>query len=284
MSEDAQDRVEKIFAAVLKSISKILANNNFQLRDSVELLKRAMVTAATEDGAASDSLISLRTGVHRKDVKRIREGVNSNFAENPPTKGLARVLSLWANDPRFCDPDGKPRLLLRADTGDQPGFDSLVRTSKVDLAPATVLQELVTQSLVLQHDDGGIELLSTTFVGRSGPAALRAFEATVTDHLRIAVDNVLSPPGAPRQFDQVVRYSHLSDASVEKLETEARKLARAYLEHMNAMAHRLQSEDDATGQLANGRFVSGVFIAPTRTEQALETEQAAAPAKKAQDQ
>jgi hypothetical protein len=154
-------------------------------------------------------------------------------------------------------------MLRRSGEDGQPGFDDLVRASKVDLAPATVLQELIAQSVAKQHDDGLIELLSSTLVARSGDAALRAFEATVSDHVRIAADNVLAPPGAARRFDQAVRYSQLSDASVKQLEAESRKLARAYLEHMNAMAHRLQSEDDASGKLASGRFVSGVFIAPT---------------------
>lgn len=266
---DDQKRVERVLTALLRPVSKILIKYNISLNTSVELIKRTLVEAAVDDSSPTDSLVSLRTGVHRKDVKRLRALMAEGGAENPPIRGLAVVLSLWANDPRFRDGKGQPRSLARKARDGVAGFDDLVRASKVDLAPATVLQELLAQSLVAMDAEGRITLLSKTFVAQSGEAALRAFEATVTDHVRVAAENVLSPPGAPRKFDQVVRYSHLSDASVAALEAEARKLARNYLEHMNAMAHRLQSDDDASGQLSNGQFVSGVFIAPGSAGQRL---------------
>lgn len=261
--DQMRNTVEKMFLSVLRPVSKILVKNGFLLPSSIELLKRALVEAAIAEGAETDSLISLRTGVHRKDVKRLRLVIDARLSEKSPIRGLALLISVWSNDARFRDAEGQPRVLGRTADSAQLGFDDLVRVSKVDLAPATVLQELVAQSLVAIDAEGRITLLSRTFVAQSGDAALKAFEATLIDHLRIAAENVLSPAGAPRKFDQVVRYSHLSDTSVEMLEAEARKLARAYLEHMNAMAYRLQSEDDASGQLAAGRFVSGVFVAPT---------------------
>lgn len=280
MQSGAQGRIELILAAILRSLSKILIKNNIPLVAITEVLKRSLVEAATEDGSATDSLVSLRTGVHRKDVKRLRAVIAEGTSENSPIRGLAVILSVWANDTRFRDSDGRPRVLHRNGTSDNPGFDDLVRASKVDLAPATVLQELETQALINKQEGGQVELLSTTFVAHTGEAALRAFEATITDHLRIAAQNVLSPPGAPRHFDQVVRYSHLSAGSVEALDAEARKQARAYLEHMNAMAHRLQSEDEASGQLASGKFVSGVYVAPVLPEPKPETEETVTSTKK----
>lgn len=257
---DRQSPAESILASILAPVTMLLIRNNISLPSAVEILKSCMVRGAIEDGADTDSLISLKTGVHRKDVKRLRTADETASSEKSPIKGLAFVLSLWTNDDRFRDGNGHARTLYR---NTENGFDALVRASKVDLAPATVLRELDAQNLVVQHGDGGIELLSSTFIAQTGDAALKAFEATISDHLRIATDNVLSAPGTPRDFDQVVRYSHLSDASVASLEAEARKLASEYLAHMNAMAHRLQSEDDASGNLSNGRFVSGVFVAPS---------------------
>ena len=262
VENSTQSGVERILAAILRSLSKILIKNNIPLSGSVEILKRALVETAIEDDRTTDSRISLKTGVHRKDVKRLRAAIRDGVVENSPIKGLAMVMSVWVNDASFQEADGRPRVLPRKGATGHPGFDDLIRASKVDLAPPTVLTELEAQALVKIHDDGGIELLSTTFVAQSGEAALKAFEATVTDHVRIAANNVLSPPGAPRHFDQVLRYTHLSAESVEALEAEARRLARVYLEQMNAMAHRLQSADDASGQLANGRFVTGTYVAP----------------------
>ncbi|MEM9579011.1 MAG: DUF6502 family protein [Pseudomonadota bacterium] len=251
--------MEGILASILAPLAKILIRNNFLLPPAIETVKRCLVQAAIEDGASTDSLISLRTGVHRKDVKRLRMMIDEGSNENYPIKGLAMVLSVWTNSDRFRDATGDPQRLYRVG---EDGFDALVRASKIDLAPATVLQELTAQNLIAQDEDGGIELISTTFVAQSGEAALKAFEATIIDHIDVATRNVLSDPGMPRHFDQVVRYSHLSEASVKKLEAEARREARKYLENLNAMAHRLQSEDDASGELSGGRFVAGAFVAP----------------------
>lgn len=259
MLSNTQKRVEGILASILAPLAKILIRNNFLLPPAIETVKRCLVQAAIEDGASTDSLISLRTGVHRKDVKRLRMMIDEGSNENYPIKGLAMVLSVWTNSDRFRDATGDPQRLYRVG---EDGFDALVRASKIDLAPATVLQELTAQNLIAQDEDGGIELISTTFVAQSGEAALKAFEATIIDHIDVATRNVLSDPGMPRHFDQVVRYSHLSEASVKKLEAEARREARKYLENLNAMAHRLQSEDDASGELSGGRFVAGAFVAP----------------------
>ena len=267
MSSGEQNRVERVFATILEPLSKLLIKNNIQLTSIVEILKRSLVDAAMDTENTTDSLISLRTGVHRKDVKRLRTAIAHGTTENSPIKGLAVVLATWANADPFRDAEGQPRILPRRGTAESPGFDDLIKASKVDLAPATVLRELDTQSLIETQADGRIVLLSSSFVAQTGEAALKAFEATVTDHVRVAASNVLSSPGAPRHFDQVLRYSHLSASSVDALEAEARRMARDYLEHMNALAHRLQSEDDASGQLANGRFVTGAFVAPVYPDQ-----------------
>ncbi|MEX0340512.1 MAG: DUF6502 family protein [Arenibacterium sp.] len=262
MGNDTQSGVVRIFATILRSLAKILIKNNIPLANSVEIMKRALVEAALEEGQTTDSQISLKTGVHRKDVNRLRTAIRDGVVQQSPIKGLAMVMSVWAHDPRFQDADAHPRVLPRKGAKGAPGFDDLIRASKVDLAPATVLKELAAQALIAVHKDGGIELLSTTFVAQSGEAALRAFEATITDHVRIAANNILAEPGASRDFDQVLRYSHLSAASVEALEAEARLLAQSYLEQLNALAHRLQRADDESGQLANGRFVTGTYVAP----------------------
>lgn len=257
------ERLERTLASVLRPLSKIMIKNNFSVQMGIETLKRALVGSALDGTDATDSLVSLKTGVHRKDVKRLRSDIEDGSPAKFPIQGLAMVLATWTQQKPFSNGTGGGRPLARKRNGDTPGFDELIRASKVDLAAATVMNELQAQDLVTQHPDGAIELRATAFVGKTGDAALEAFEATIADHVRIATENVLTPPGEPRQFDQVLRYSHLSDASVTQLEETARAMAADYLGTLNALAHKLQSQDDASGNLLNGRFVTGVFVAPT---------------------
>lgn len=76
-------------------------------------------------------------------------------------------------------------------------------------------------------------------------------------HLQAATHNLVAPPGTPRHFDRVVRYSHLSQQSVETLSTEATRKAQALLEEINALARELQEQDaNANG---HGHFAFGAY-------------------------
>lgn len=255
--------MRKPLELVFRSVSKIMINNNITLQSAIETLKIALVRSASEDRDATDSIISLRTGVHRKDVKRLRAEDSSSNIKKIPISPISMVMTYWGNEPPFCDDAQKPRVIPRKGTAAAPGFDDLVKACKVDVPPSTVLAELKRNKLVEIAPDDTVSLLTLTFVPQTSDAALQAFDATISDHIRIAASNTLLAPDKPRQFDQVVRYSHLSQASFATLKAEADRQARAYLEDLNTLAHRLQMNDAIEGKETTGRFVSGVYVATT---------------------
>ena len=127
-------------------LAKLMIDTGTPLSEAVEMLKAALVETVLErDPGASASHVSLVTGVHRKDIKRLE---NATAAPVKSTSA-ARVLTLWQNDPNFLEND-TPRDLPRS--GDD-GFDALVRRSKVDAAPATVLSLLIDAGSVEMADD-----------------------------------------------------------------------------------------------------------------------------------
>ncbi|WP_298918669.1 DUF6502 family protein [uncultured Roseobacter sp.] len=260
LSEEPARLLKKTLSVLLRPVAKLMISHGFSIQDAVELMKAAMVQDVLSNGAATDSHIALKTGVHRKDVRRLR-------ASNPESAGnIARVSPIaivqthWAFTPPFGSDTGVPGLLTRQ--GEQ-GFDALVRSSKVDLPPATVLAEMKTQRLVEEKPDRKLELLTTTYVPKFQTQTLAALEATLSDHLRVAVENATDRLESRRHFDQVLRYSHLSDKSINILEDAARKRAREFLDELNSLAHELQQQDDRAEEPARGRFVTGIFIAPT---------------------
>ena len=65
-------------ASVLRPLARLMIDHGLQLHPMVELLKQALVDEAAvayglADKGSSDTRIALLTGVHRKDVKRLRE-------------------------------------------------------------------------------------------------------------------------------------------------------------------------------------------------------------------
>ena len=76
---------------------------------------------------ASDSRINLLTGVHRKDVKRLRaeSRQDTEFPENISTG--AQLVGEWLGSKEFNNSSGEPRpLSLKAGPGKNSDFDDLV--------------------------------------------------------------------------------------------------------------------------------------------------------------
>lgn len=261
LSETNSKMFEATLRLLLRPIARLMIANDFQLPRFLELTKRALITEAQSKYAATDSYISLKTGVHRKDVKRLREMHDLENDLPSVATPIAAVLTYWTQNAAFCDAQGKPRPLLRKRNGCNAGFDDLVQQAKIDVPAATVIKELMHQGIVVTDDDGQLILVSDTYIPTLGDAVLKAFQATVVDHVNVAVTNALSDNPEDRAFDRVLRYSHLSQASVDALEIASREAASTYLNTMNKLAYNLQKRDQAGESPATRRFVSGVFIA-----------------------
>lgn len=270
MTSASDDPFETALAALLAPLAQAMVARGVTMGLANEALKKALLEAAlnSETTDISDSKASLLTGIHRKDIKRLRyEG--SPAPSKRHVNVAALVLSYWATAPEYQRPDGTPRTLPRSGTEASPGFDEMVKRTRADMAPGTILHALIEQGTVEQTSDGNLRLLSHTLVPAAGTAEqVAAYQATLSAHLLAATQNLLGEPNTPRHFDRAVRYSHLSDTSVEKLQRSAAEKAQALLEDINAEAQNLQKSDAASdaersdvGQ--KGKFVLGAYILPT---------------------
>jgi hypothetical protein len=271
MSDTPQDPFEKALAALLAPLSRAMMARGVTYGSAAEALKRAMLQAALDqlaaeggNGRISDSKISLMTGLHRKDVKRLRDD-SAQCEVKRTVSAAAMVISYWATAPDYLDNKCCPRRLTRAADDAGPGFDDLVRQARIDMAPGTVLQALIEQGAVAEEAEGVYCLKAHTLLPAGGGAEqVAAYEATLSAHLAAATDNLLAPPEGPRHFDRAVRYSHLSEASVEHLRKMSAAKAQELLEEINAEARKLQEADEATQNDADPkrRFVLGAYILP----------------------
>ncbi|EEE36043.1 conserved hypothetical protein [Rhodobacteraceae bacterium KLH11] len=263
MSTEAKSPLETALTALLVPLAQAMVAHGVTIGTATEALKLALLTAAdqTSDGKLSDSRASLLTGIHRKDVKRLR-----NLKEDAPAKrncsAAALVISYWATAPEYQDSDGEPRILGRKGGETGVGFDDLVRRARVDMAPGTVLETLIEQNIVEQGEAGDLRLLSHAFLPSGGGAEqVAAYEATLSAHLTVATQNLLAEPGALRHFDRAVRYSHLSAESVDALNRFSSDRAQVLLQEINALARDMQDGDHGSDH--DGRFVIGTYILPS---------------------
>jgi len=253
----------RILLSLMQPIARAMIAHGVTLNMAIEMLKRALVEEAARSAAmpdkVTDSQISLLTGLHRKDVKRLRSGSPAPI-KRPLLNACALAIAHWTTERRFLDARGKPKELRRVGGGRRLGFDTLIRSSKIDLPPSTVLEALRAQGAVRQEgEDGLIALVHDAFIGGPGSEELLlSYEKNLHAHLNVATANLLSS-GENLQFERAGHYNRLPPRAVVELDRKARTLAMKMLTELNKFA--LEEQRRAVGDdTANRRFAVGAYI------------------------
>lgn len=220
-------------AQVFQPLARLMIGHGLQLMPVVELLKKALVDEAQTsyglaDKSSSDTRVALLTGVHRKDVKRLREAPDSAGLSAPLMPLAAAVVARWISEPRYLNMDQTPLALARTakrSNAGAPDFTTLVAEVSRDVGARAVLDELVRLGVVWLRDDGLAELKSAAFVPQDGlHESFHFLAANVSDHLSSAVHNLTAQPQAPRMLEQSAFCLDLSPMQSEQLQARARQL------------------------------------------------------------
>ncbi len=203
---------------LLRPLARLFLEEGLVFGTAEELLKTAYVRVADAEyrlraEPPTDSRVSVLSGVHRKDVHRIR------YTPEDKPKAIAvplasEVVTRWISDPRYLDARGSPRVLPRAADPPAASFDGLVRSISKDVRPRVLLDELVRLGVAGKTGDGGVEMLISAFVSRKDRSQkLFFFGRNMHDHLAACVQNLLGRE--PSMMEQNVFSFELSGASVE---------------------------------------------------------------------
>ncbi|WP_298822844.1 DUF6502 family protein [uncultured Roseibium sp.] len=171
MPTGPKDSFEIAFADLLILLARAMVARGVTIGTATKALKKALVAVAEEDSdpPPNDSTVSVLTGLHRKDVKRLRSE-DKDVPEQRSCSAAALVVGYWSTAPQYLNKDNQPRDLPRKESDDDPGFDDLVRQSRIDMALGTILKTLEDQGLVIKLKDGNLRLLSKAFVPTAGRA------------------------------------------------------------------------------------------------------------------
>jgi Family of unknown function (DUF6502) len=234
---------------VLRPLARFLIAEQIPLAAAVELLKSSLVEEAEgrfalPDKPLSHSRVSLLTGVHRKDVKRLRSAAESGARKPLPTSLSARLIADWNALPRFLDEAGRPLPLHRSSASGSPSIRDLTQTAGQEIRPQATVDEWLRQGVVVIDEENRIRLNQDAFVPE-GDLEEKAhfFGRNLGEHIAACAEN-MSGQSRP-QLDQAVYYSGLTQTSAERLEQRARELAVSALRTLNREAHELQEGDRA---------------------------------------
>lgn len=213
-----------------------------------------------DDKPPTDSRISLITGVHRKDVRRLREGAPDLAGALPEALTLgAHLVSMWMNRAPFCDSPGRPAPLPRlASVGGEQSFDTLVASASKDIRARVVLDEWLRLGVVRMDDQDRVHLQTRAFVPQKGFDEKAAyFGHNIHDHACAAVHN-LTVDGPPF-FERSVHYDSLSLAGVEEIREVVATEGMEALMRFNELASALEARDAATAT-AQQRVTIGLYF------------------------
>ena len=237
-SFDATTR-ESLDAAVLRLLRPLV---RLLLRHAVpyaafeRLAKEVYVDVALNDfpldgRRASQSRVSILTGLTRKDVQRIVGEVSMAGAETAARPNRAtRVMSAWVRDPDFLAPDGRPDALPPEG---ESSFAALVKRHSGDMPARAVLDELLRVGAVRRRDDGCIEPVAPAYVPRQGASEkLAILGADVADLISTIAHNIEHGADDPRFQRKVMYESMPADALPEFREITGRN-AQVLLERLD---------------------------------------------------
>ncbi|MEI6733044.1 MAG: DUF6502 family protein [Comamonadaceae bacterium] len=220
-------------ALVLQPLARLMIDHGLQLPSLVELLKIALVKEAVAayglaDKGSSDTRIALLTGVHRKDVRRLRSEPVTAEVVGPMMPVAASVVARWISEPRYLNADQTARALARTPGRGNDGefdFTALVAEVSRDVGARAVLDELNRLGVVDLREDGYVALKSTAFVPQEGlRESFHFLAANVSDHLAAAVHNLKPGRHSPALLDQSAFSQDLSATQAQQLQQQARRL------------------------------------------------------------
>lgn len=250
---------------ILRPLVKFMIANQVTYPYLINLLKSTYVEVAENDFPVqgkkqTDSRINLLTGVHRKDVKRLRAEFESP-EDRPANISIgAQIIARWVGDESLQNPDDSPQILPLQDDDEfsMKSFEGLVaNVARGDIRPRVVLDELLRLDMVELDPDHNVILKTKAFTPNKGQEEkLFFFGKNIQDHLCAGVHNLSGEQ--PPFFDRSVYYDELSEASIAELNQLANSLGMDALMKMNARALALQTADKASND-ARYRMNFGIF-------------------------
>jgi hypothetical protein len=243
---------------LLRPLVRLLIRCGVTFPAAAELLRTVYVdTARRELGPAerTDSRVSLLTGVHRKELRRLRALTPD---EAPPlVTRNSQLIATWLGAADYTDPGGAPLPLPR--TGPAPSFEQLVASVTRDVRARAVLDDWLSQGLVSIDAAGQVSLEAAALLPQPGREEQLFYLArNLHDHLAAAAANVLAADSAPF-VDRSVHYDGLTEAAAAALEAFGREAAHRVLLEVNRKALAL-AKDEAASESVTRRVNFGVYV------------------------
>lgn len=251
---------------VLRPLIKLMLAKGITFPYLFETLKDIFVEVAEKEfkingKPSTDSHLSLLTGIHRKDIRRLRQSVRSNIEVVPHVVSLgARLVSVWTSDSRYLDENKLPKPLPRfAKQGGKISFEGLVAGVSSDIRSRVVLDEWTRLGVVHFDSEKRVCLNTAAFVPAHGfDEKIFYFGHNLHDHTAAATSNLL---GENQPFlERSVYYDGLSAGSIRYLVEKSEFHGMESLLSINKEALELEKKDVLDDNAQHYRMTFGIYF------------------------
>jgi hypothetical protein len=236
------------FKRLLGPLVRLAIDHGILYPDFVDMLKEVFVEAAAHaaresGGRFTDSRLTLLSGVHRKEIRRL---LREEQGEPAPPRlhhvGTA-VVARWLSDARYMDAAGSPKPLPRAESaGHESSFNALAETVSKNVRPRAILDELLRLGIVHVDAEDRVHLDVRGFVPSADfDAKAFYFGEALHDHIASGAHNLGGRK--PGMLERSVYYDELSPASIEALAHRSEELAMRMLQDINRDGMALERSD-----------------------------------------
>lgn len=259
-----QRHVLATLRVLFRPIVRLSLAHGVKFQQMTELLKVVLLDVAQADLRAEGrrvnaSLLSVVTGLHRKDVNRLAHGQAD--AQHPAEPSIeAQVSMRWLTDAAFLDTDGRPRALARTGTAGA-SFETLARGVTSDVHPRAILDALLRLEMVAIDGQDRVVLRTERFAPDSDLAQrLGSIRDHNHDHLAASVANALGRQ--PPCLEHSLLADGLRPESVARLHDRAQAAWSRLLHEFGPVAEGMvrADRDQAGGAGRGARVRMGVYF------------------------
>ncbi len=250
---------------VLRPLVRLMLARGVTYPYLADLLKALFVDVADKDfridsKPPTDSRVSLVSGVHRKEVNRLRMEMASDLEPESSVVSLgAQLVATWLGSPQYLDENNDPKPLARfASDGAEQSFEALVAGVNSDIRPRVVLDEWLRLGVAHIDAQRRVCLNVAAFVPAEGfDEKAFYFGHNLHDHVAAAAHNLIG--AGPPFLERSVHYDALSATSIAALASQSEKLGMAALLAINKNALALENSDASNAAPAN-RMTFGIYF------------------------
>jgi hypothetical protein len=260
MAVTLKDAAATAAAEALRPLIDLLLEVGITSPETESLVRAAYVHAAKEKIEAArekptNVRIALLTGLHRNEVAaKLETRPRIDPERQARTYGANKVLKEWYHDPRFCLPNGEPRLLPLAGKG---SFELLVKEYAPNISPSIVLEELERMRAVERIGSNEVRARADRISppGLDGDS-LEELGVRLKDYGRTLAHNLLKPGQA--YLAETAMSIEIAPQAVALLQRLVRDRTAVYMSEVESEMSDPRLKRDA--RAGDGRVRMGVSV------------------------